>query len=101
LIPPSRRNRYCHPATGRQRSSFFGTKEERTANITAMVNRLLARRIRVIVYDPIQSRRRLSMGPYSFQREAHAKIAARLAAQITAPPNLQVARSAEMISRYE
>ena len=81
---------------------FFGTKEERTANIAAMVNRLSARGIRVIVYDPEP----IPPDAYQWDRihfnaEAHAKIAARLAAQITAPPKLQVARSAEMISRYE
>ena len=81
---------------------FFGTREERTANITAMVNRLLERRIRVIVYDPDA----IPPDAYQWARihfnaEAHAKIAARLAAQITAPAKPQAARSAEMISRYE
>ena len=33
---------------------FFGTKAARTANIAAMVQRLRARGIRVIVYDPDQ-----------------------------------------------
>ena len=80
---------------------FFGTKEQRAANITAMVNRLHARRIRVIVYDP----ETIPPDAYQWDRihfnaEAHAKIAARLAAQITAPANPQAPRSAEIISRY-
>jgi acyl-CoA thioesterase I len=32
---------------------FFGTKEQRSANISAMVKRLRARKIGVIVYDPV------------------------------------------------
>ncbi len=80
---------------------FFGTKEERAANITAMVNRLQARRIRVIVYDP----ETIPPDAYQWDRihfnaEAHAKIAARLAAQITAPAKPQAARSVEIISHY-
>jgi len=62
---------------------FFGTKERRAANIAAMVNRLRARGIRVIVYDPP------TIPPDFYQWDgihfnaaAHAKIAATLAAQI-------------------
>ena len=80
---------------------FFGTKEERAANITAMVNRLLARRIRVIVYDPEP----IPPDAYQWDRihfnaEAHAKIAAQLAVQIMAPANPQAAGPVEIISRY-
>jgi acyl-CoA thioesterase I len=80
---------------------FFGTKEQRAANITAMMNRLHARGIRVIVYDPEP----IPPDAYQWDRihfnaEAHAKIAARLAAQITAPANPRAARSAEIISQY-
>ena len=80
---------------------FFGTKEERAANITAMVNRLSARRIRVIVYDPEP----IPLDAYQWDRihfnaEAHARIAERLAAQITAPANPQAPGAAEIISRY-
>jgi acyl-CoA thioesterase I len=62
---------------------FFGTKERRAANIAAMVKRLLARGIRVIVYDP----EKISPDSYQwdgihFNAAAHAKIAATLAAQI-------------------
>jgi acyl-CoA thioesterase I len=65
---------------------FFGTKERRAANIAAMAQRLHARGIRVIVYDPP------SIPPDFYQWDgihfnaaAHAKIAAILAAQIAAP----------------
>jgi hypothetical protein len=66
-----------------------------------MVNRLHARGIRVIVYDP----ETIPPDAYQWDRihfnaEAHAKIAARLAAQITAPANPRAPRSAEIISRY-
>jgi acyl-CoA thioesterase I len=65
---------------------FFGTKEARTANIAAMVARVRARGIRVIVYDPDP----LPSDWYQwdhihFNAAAHAKIAATLAAQINAP----------------
>jgi acyl-CoA thioesterase I len=80
---------------------FFGTKEQRAANITAMVNRLRARSIRVILYDPDP----IPPDAYQWDRihfnaEAHAKIAARLAAQITIPANPQAAGPVEIISRY-
>jgi acyl-CoA thioesterase I len=65
---------------------FFGTKEARAANIAAMVKRLRARGIRVIVYDP----ENIPADWYQwdhihFNATAHAKIAATLAAQIAAP----------------
>ena len=80
---------------------FFGTKEERAANITAMVNRLRERRIRVIVYDPDP----IPPDAYQWDRihfnaEAHARIAARLAAQITAAAHLEAAGPVEIIDRY-
>jgi acyl-CoA thioesterase I len=80
---------------------FFGTKEQRAANITAMVNRLRASGIRVIVYDP----ETIPPDAYQWDRvhfnaEAHAKIAARLAAQIRASANPKAAGSVELISRY-
>jgi acyl-CoA thioesterase I len=80
---------------------FFRSKEQRAANITAMVQRLRARGIRVIVYDP----ETIPPDAYQWDRihfnaEAHAKIAARLAIQITAPANAQAARLADIIRRY-
>jgi acyl-CoA thioesterase-1 len=78
---------------------FFGTKEQRAANIAAMVKRLQERGIRVIVYDPDP----IPPDAYQWDRihfnaEAHAKIAARLAVQIMSPkPH---AASLEIITRY-
>jgi acyl-CoA thioesterase I len=62
---------------------FFGNKQERTANIAAMVHRLQARSIRVIVYDPDPVPRDFyQWDGIHFNAAAHAKIAATLAAQI-------------------
>jgi acyl-CoA thioesterase-1 len=62
---------------------FFGTKQARTANIAAMVQRLHARGIRVIVYDPDPVPRDFyQWDGIHFNAAAHAKIAATLAAQI-------------------
>src|SRR5580704_14740897 len=64
---------------------FFGTKEARTANIAAMVARVRARGIRVIVYDPpIIPADWYQWDGIHFNAAAHAKIAAALAAQISA-----------------
>jgi acyl-CoA thioesterase-1 len=65
---------------------FFGTKEARTANIAAMVARVRARGIRVIVYDPDPIPPDWYQWDHiHFNAAAHAKIAAALAAQISAP----------------
>lgn len=62
---------------------FFGTKERRAANVAAMVNRLHARGIRVIVYDPPNIPPDFYQWDHiHFNAAAHAKIAATLAAQI-------------------
>jgi acyl-CoA thioesterase I len=64
---------------------FFGTKEARTANIAAMVSRLRARGIRVIVYDPDPIPSDWYQWDHiHFNAAAHAKIAATLAAQVAA-----------------
>jgi len=64
---------------------FFGTKERRAANIAAMVQRLHARGIRVIVYDPAKIPADFyQWDGIHFNAAAHAKIAAILAAQIAA-----------------
>ena len=64
---------------------FFGTKERRTANINAMVAKLRARHIRVIVYDPEPVPPDFYQWDHiHFNAAAHAKIAATLAAQISA-----------------
>ncbi len=64
---------------------FGGSKEQRAANVAAMVKRLRARGIRVIVYDP----EKIPPDFYQwdgihFNAAAHAKIAATLAGQIAA-----------------
>jgi acyl-CoA thioesterase I len=64
---------------------FFGTKQARSANIAAMVQRLHARGMRVIVYDPDPVPHDFyQWDGIHFNAAAHAKIAATLAAQITA-----------------
>ena len=64
---------------------FFGSKEARRTNIAAMVQHLHARGIRVIVYDPDPVPRDFyQWDGIHFNAAAHAKIAATLAAQITA-----------------
>src|SRR5689334_11409061 len=64
---------------------FFGTKQARSANIAAMVHRLHARGVRVIVYDPDPVPRDFyQWDGIHFNAAAHAKIAATLAAQIAA-----------------
>jgi acyl-CoA thioesterase I len=65
---------------------FFGTKEQRTANIAAMVNRLHARGIRVVIYDPNPiPPDDLQWDGIHYTAAAHSRIAAMLAAKI-APP---------------
>jgi acyl-CoA thioesterase I len=64
---------------------FFGTKEARSANIAAMVARLKARHIRVVVYDPNPVPPEFYQWDHiHFNAAAHAKIAATLAAEISA-----------------
>jgi acyl-CoA thioesterase I len=80
---------------------FFGTKQARSANIAAMVQHLHARGMRVIVYDPDPVPRDFyQWDGIHFNAAAHAKIAATLAAQITAaakaaPPAQTPAPAAE------
>ncbi len=64
---------------------FFGTKEARTANIAAMAQRVRARGIRVIIYDPDPVPADFYQWDHiHFNAAAHARIAATLAAQIEA-----------------
>jgi acyl-CoA thioesterase-1 len=66
---------------------FFGSREARTANIAAMTQRLRARGIRVILYDPNPVPPDFyQWDGIHFNAAAHAKIAAILAAQIAALP---------------
>jgi acyl-CoA thioesterase I len=64
---------------------FFGTKEARDANIAAMVSRLRARSIRVIVYDPPEIPSDFYQWDHiHFNAAAHAKIAATLTDEVIA-----------------
>jgi acyl-CoA thioesterase I len=63
---------------------FFGTRERRAANIAAMTQKLRARGMRVIVYDPEIPADFYQWDHIHFNAAAHAKIAATLAAEIAA-----------------
>ena len=64
---------------------FFGTRAARAANIAAMVKRIEARGIRVVVYDPDPVPADFYQWDHiHFNTAAHAKIAAVLAAKIEA-----------------
>jgi acyl-CoA thioesterase-1 len=65
---------------------FGFSKEQRTANIAAMVKRLHARDIRVIVFDPEIPADFYQWDHIHFNAAAHAKIAATLAAEIAQNP---------------
>ena len=62
---------------------FFRSKEQRTANIDAMVQRISARKILVIVYDPVFPPDYYQWDRIHLTAEAHAKIAAELLPQVT------------------
>lgn len=61
---------------------FFGSKEQRAANISAIVDRLRRRHIRVIVFDPVIPRDFLQWDGIHYTAAAHGKFAMMLAAQI-------------------
>ena len=61
---------------------FFRSKEERAANIDAMVQRLAARKIPVIVYDPVFPPDFYQWDRVHLTAEAHAKIATELLPQV-------------------
>jgi len=63
---------------------FFGSKQQRAANISAIVDRLRRRRIRIIVFDPVIPRDFLQWDGIHFTAAAHASFATTLAAQIVA-----------------
>ena len=63
---------------------FFGSKEQRAANIAAMVERLRARSIAVIVYDEEIPLRYYTFDFIHLTREGHAMIAAALLPRIMA-----------------
>src|SRR5262245_48527590 len=61
---------------------FFGTREQRATNITAMVEQLKARSIKVVVYDEVIHPRYYSFDFIHLNREGHAMIAAALLSRI-------------------
>ena len=66
---------------------FGFSKKQRAANIAAMVKRLRARNIRVIVFDPEIPTDFYQWDHIHFNAAAHAKIAAKLADEIAAEPD--------------
>jgi acyl-CoA thioesterase I len=74
---------------------FGFSKEQRAANVAAMVKRLRARNIRVIVYDPqIIPADFYQWDHIHFNAAAHARIAAKLAGEIAAVAATQPAAAA-------
>jgi acyl-CoA thioesterase-1 len=63
---------------------FFGTKEKRAANISAMVQRLRARSIKVVVYDDEIPLRYYTLDFIHLTQEGHAMIAAALLPRVIA-----------------
>ncbi len=61
---------------------FFRSKEQRDANIEAMVQRLKARDIAVIVYDPVFPPEAYQWDRIHLTVEAHARIASELLPQV-------------------
>jgi acyl-CoA thioesterase-1 len=68
---------------------FFGNREQRAANVAAMVDRLRARSIDVVVYDEEIPLRYYTFDFVHLTREGHAMIAAALLPQILANLNRQ------------
>ncbi len=63
---------------------FFGTKERRTSNINAMVAKLRARNIKVIVYDPVFPPEDYQWDRIHINTDGHNKMAAALVPQVMA-----------------
>jgi acyl-CoA thioesterase I len=61
---------------------FFGSKQQRAANIAAMVKRLRARRIKVIVFDPIIPPQYYQWDGIHITAEGHAMFASKLLPQV-------------------
>jgi acyl-CoA thioesterase-1 len=57
---------------------FFGSKEQRAANLVAMAKRLRERRIKVIVFDPVIQAKYYQPDGIHLNAEGHAMFAARL-----------------------
>ncbi len=63
---------------------FFGTRERRAANIEAMVTRLRARKIEVIVFDPKIPRQYYQFDGIHITTKGHAMFASTLLPQVIA-----------------
>jgi acyl-CoA thioesterase-1 len=63
---------------------FFGTREQRAANIGAIERRLRERGIKLIVFDPVFPPEYFSFDRIHFTTAAHAQIAAELVPLVTA-----------------
>jgi acyl-CoA thioesterase I len=61
---------------------FFRTREQRAANIAAMVSRLRARNIETIVFDPVVPRRYYQWDGIHITAEGHAMFASSLLARV-------------------
>jgi acyl-CoA thioesterase I len=85
VVPTGTQIVILQPGTNDRR--FGSSEHQRTANISAIVDRLQQRHIRVIVYDPVIPRDFLQVDGIHFTASAHGKIAMTLAAQITGIPN--------------
>jgi acyl-CoA thioesterase-1 len=68
---------------------FFGTMARRAANISAIVDRLRRRGIRVIVFDPVVPRDLLQWDGIHFTAAAHEEFAMTLAGQIAETGDLR------------
>ena len=63
---------------------FFGTKEQRSANIEAMVKRLHARKIKVILFDPTIPPQYFQPDGIHISEQGHAMFAQKLLPQVIA-----------------
>ena len=72
---------------------FFGTKERRTSNVNAMVAKLRARGIKVIVYDPVFPPEDYQWDRIHINTEGHNKIATQLVPQVIAAMGSAKAKS--------
>jgi acyl-CoA thioesterase I len=81
-VPPGTRIVILQPGGNDLR--FFGTREQRTANIDAMIKRLRARKIKVIVFDPVIPPQYYQWDGIHISAECHAMFASQLLPQIMA-----------------
>lgn len=61
---------------------YSGTRQQRAANVQAMVNRMHAHHIPVIVFDPVMPAKYLQTDGIHFTAEGHAKMASELLGRV-------------------